>query len=339
MNTTDKSSSVMLTGDRPTGPLHLGHFAGSLKMRAELQSYEGRRFIMIADTQAYTDNLDNTQKVKDAIPELMADYLACGIDPERTTIFLQSAVPELHELTALYMNMTTISRLERNPTIRDEINLRNFERNIPAGFMCYPVSQAADITGFKATVVPVGNDQLPMIELAAEIARKINRMAGKVILPEPKPLLSSVQRLLGIDGKAKASKSLNNAIFLSDDAKTVVEKVMQMYTDDMHLKVSDPGRVEGNVVFSYLDAFCPDKEEVAALKAHYQSGGLGDVTIKRKLISTLNTMMEPIREKRAEAFSRKDMLFDILKTGSAEAREVVRQTLNDIKQGLNMFQL
>lgn len=330
---------VMLTGDRPTGALHLGHYIGSLKNRVAMQSLEGHRYIMIADTQAFTDNMGNIDKVTQAIPELIADYIGVGIDPEKTTIFLQSAVPELVELTMLYMNVTTVSRLERNPTVRDEIKHRQFERDIPAGFLCYPVAQAADITGLKATVVPVGGDQLPMIEIAVETVRRINRLSGKKVLPEPKAMLSTVPRLMGIDGQAKASKSLNNAIFLSDDEKTVSEKVMQMFTDSNHLKVSDPGQIEGNVVFEYLDAFHTDKEEVEAMKAHYRAGGLGDVTIKRLLISTLNELISPIKERRDHAFADKDRLFDILRTGSAKARAAVGQTLNEVKDGLGLFRL
>lgn len=331
--------NVMLTGDRPTGALHLGHYAGSLKNRVALQSLQGERFIMIADTQAFTDNMGNVEKVTRAIPELIADYIGSGIDPAKTTIFLQSAVPELHELTMLFMNLNTVSRLERIPTIKEEIKLRNFERDLPAGFLCYPVSQAADITGLKATVVPVGEDQLPMIEIAVETVRRINRLAGRSILPEPAPMLSSVKRLVGIDGGAKASKSLNNAIFLGDDEKTVSAKVMEMYTDSDHLRVSDPGKVEGNVVFEYLDAFHGDKEEVEALKAHYMAGGLGDVKIKRLLIKTLEELIAPIRDKRHQAFSDKDQLFDVLRTGTAKARCVVAQTLNEVKDGLGLFRL
>jgi tryptophanyl-tRNA synthetase len=330
---------VMLTGDRPTGALHLGHYIGSLRNRVAMQSLQGERYIMIADTQAFTDNMGNIDKVTQAIPELIADYIGVGVDPGKTTIFLQSAVPELVELTMLYMNVTTVSRLERNPTVRDEIKHRQFERDIPAGFLCYPVAQAADITGLKATIVPVGGDQLPMIEIAVETVRRINRLAGKEILPEPQAMLSSVQRLAGIDGKAKASKSLNNAIFLSDDEKTVSAKVMQMFTDPNHLKVTDPGQVEGNIVFEYLDAFHANKEEIEGLKAHYRAGGVGDVKIKRLLISTLNDLIQPIKEERDQAFVDKDRLFDILRQGSAKAREAVGQTLNEVKDGLGLFRL
>lgn len=331
--------SVMLTGDRPTGALHLGHYAGSIKNRADQQVMDGERFIMIADTQAYTDNMGNAEKIRAAIPELIADYIGCGIDPEKTTIFLQSAVPELYELTSLLMNMVTISRLERNPTIKEEIKHRNFERDIPAGFMCYPISQAADIIGFKATVVPVGNDQLPMIELAGEVARKINRQAHKDILPTPLPQLSNVQRLPGIDGKSKASKSLGNAIYMSDDQKTVAEKVMQMYTDSNHIKVSDPGCIQGNVVFSYLDAFHKEPEEVDLLKRQYQKGGLGDVKIKRMLIAALDDLLTPIRTRREDAFANQEGLLEIVRDGSNRARHSVRKTVEEIKDGLGLFKL
>ncbi len=338
-NANSTSHAVMLTGDRPTGALHLGHFAGSLKNRVALQEGEGKRYIMVADTQAFTDNMGNAEKVRQAIPEVIADYIGCGIDPEKTTIFLQSGVPELVEMTSIFMNITTVSRLERNPTVREEIRQRQFERNIPAGFLCYPISQAADITGLKATIVPVGNDQLPMIELAAETASRINRLAGRDILPEPTPMLSNVQRLPGIDGLAKASKSLNNAIFMSDDDKTITEKVMQMYTDPDHLKVSDPGKIEGNVVFAYLEAFHPDKDEVEALKEHYRRGGLGDMKVKRLLVQTLIDLIGPMREKRMDIVADHEHIMDVLVSGTRVARDVVRQTLSDIKEGLGLFQL
>jgi tryptophanyl-tRNA synthetase len=327
---------IALTGDRPTGPLHLGHYAGSLQQRLRLQDEGYRSFVMIADMQAYTDNAENTAKIRDAIPQVVSDYLAIGLDPSRTTIFLQSAVPELAELTMLYMNFITVSRLERNPTIRDELKKRDFERDIPSGFLCYPVSQAADITAFKATCIPVGDDQLPMIELAQEVARKINRAGNREILPTPKSLLSKVTRLPGIDGKAKASKSLGNAIFLHDSQKEVKDKVMAMYTDPNHLLVSDPGQVEGNVVFSYLDAFEMDQEKVEDLKKRYRAGGLGDVTIKKELITSLERIMMPIRDQRAV----NDIDFkDIIRQGSKEARDVAAQTLSEVKDALGVFSL
>lgn len=331
---------TVLTGDRPTGPLHLGHYAGSIRERVRLQEETPAEcFVMVADTQAYTDNIENAKKVADAIPHIVADYIGCGIDPERTTIFLQSQVPELAELSLLYMNFTTVSRLERNPTVREEIKQRGFERDIPSGFLCYPVAQAADITGFKATHVPVGEDQLPMIELAQETARKVNRIAERDILPEPKAVLSSTTRLPGIDGKAKASKSLGNAIHFIDDDAEIERKVMMMYTDPDHLTVAHPGKVEGNVVFSYLDAFHPDREEVAALKEHYQRGGLGDVKLKRLLSRTLVELMTPIRNRRMAAYSCGPQIESILRKGSEAARARVAAVLNEIRSGMGVYRL
>jgi tryptophanyl-tRNA synthetase len=333
---------TILTGDRPTGPLHLGHYAGSVRERVRLQETPAERFVMVADIQAYTDNIDNTRKVGEAIPHIVADYIGCGIDPERTTIFLQSAVPELAELTMLYMNMTTVSRLERNPTIRAEIKMRGYEndeRDFPSGFLCYPVSQAADITGFRATHVPVGDDQLPMIELAQETASKINRIAARDILPEPVAVLSATTRLPGIDGKAKASKSLGNAIHLLDSDAEIERKVMLMYTDENHLTVAQPGKVEGNVVFSYLDAFHADREEIDALKEHYRRGGLGDVRVKRLLVKTLVDLVAPIRERREKAFADSGATTEILRKGSERARARVAEVLNDVRNGLGVYRL
>jgi tryptophanyl-tRNA synthetase len=328
----------MLTGDRPTGPLHLGHYAGSLIKRVELQSLDADRYVMVADTQAFTDNMQNTDKVREAIPHLVADYIGVGIDPTKTTIFLQSGIPELAELTQLYLNIVTVSRLERNPTISAEIKLRQFERDIPAGFLCYPAAQAADITGFKATHVPVGDDQMPMIELAVEIVRRINRLA-KTTIPEPDVVLSSVTRLPGIDGQAKASKSLGNAIFLSDTDDAIKKKVKNMFTDPGHLLISDPGKIEGNVTFAYLDAFHPNKEEVEALKEHYKRGGLGDGTVKKLLTETLISVIEPIRKRREEVYLDQDLILSILRDGTEKARAVVADTLAEVKQGLGMFRL
>jgi tryptophanyl-tRNA synthetase len=330
---------TVLTGDRPTGPMHLGHHAGSIARRVDLQDTPAEIFVMVADTQAYTDNIDNARKVAEAVPHVVADYIGCGINPDRTTVFLQSAVPELAELAQLYMNFTTVSRLERNPTVREEIRQRGFERDIPSGFLCYPISQAADITGFRATHVPVGEDQLPMIELAQETARRVNRLAGSDILPEAAAVLSGVGRLPGIDGKAKASKSLGNAIYLSDSDAEIDRKVMLMYTDPDHVAVADSGKVEGNVVFAYLDAFHRDREEVAALKEHYRRGGLGDVKLKRLLAATLRSVVGPIRERREAAYSDQAALADILKRGSRHARERVAQVLADVKAGLGVFSL
>ncbi|MCZ7861724.1 tryptophan--tRNA ligase [Agrobacterium salinitolerans] len=330
---------TVLTGDRPTGALHLGHYVGSIRERIRLQELGAECFVMVADAQAYTDNIDNARKVAHAIPQVVADYIGCGIDPDRTTIFLQSAVPELAELSMLYMNFTTVSRLERNPTVRDEIRQRGFERDIPSGFLCYPIAQAADITGFKATHVPVGEDQLPMIELAQETARKVNRAAARDILPEPAAVLSTTGRLPGIDGKAKASKSLGNAIHLLDTDAEIERKVMMMYTDPDHLTVAMPGKVEGNVVFSYLDAFHPDKDEVAALKDHYKRGGLGDVKLKRLLASTLVNLVRPIRERRETTISELPRIENILRKGSAAARERVSAVIDEVRSGLGVFRL
>jgi tryptophanyl-tRNA synthetase len=332
-------SMVMLTGDRPTGPLHLGHYAGSLLKRVELQALDADRYVMVADTQAFTDNMTNISKVSDAIPHLVADYIGVGIDPEKTTIFLQSGIPELAELTQLYLNITTVSRLERNPTISAEIKLRQFERDIPAGFLCYPAAQAADITGFKATHVPVGDDQMPMIELAVETARRINRLANAPILPEPGVVLSPVTRLPGIDGNAKASKSLGNAIFLSDSNDVVRKKVKDMFTDPGHLLITDPGKIEGNVTFSYLDAFHPDKAEVETMKEHYQRGGLGDGAVKKVLLETLISVIEPIRTKREAVFADHDRIMTILREGTERSRAVVARTLSEVKRGLGIFVL
>ncbi len=331
---------TVLTGDRPTGPLHLGHYAGSIRERVRLQDTAAERFVMVADTQAYTDNIDNTRKVGEAIPHIVADYIGCGIDPDRTTVFLQSAVPELAELTLLYMNMTTVSRLERNPTISAEKKMRGYgeaERDFPSGFLCYPIAQAADITGFRATHVPVGEDQLPMIELAQETASKVNRIASRDILPSPLAVLSATGRLPGIDGKAKASKSLGNAIHLLDSDVEIERKVMLMYTDPDHLTVAQPGRVEGNVVFAYLDAFHEDRQEVEALKDHYRRGGLGDVKVKRLLVKTLVDLISPIRERREKAYASPDAITDILRRGSAVARERVSEVLNDVRSGLGVY--
>lgn len=333
------TENTILTGDRPTGPLHLGHYAGSIAQRVEMQKSSGRIFIMVADSQAYTDNIGDTAKVAFAIPELVADYVACGIDIDRCTIFLQSAVPELAELTQLFMNVTTVSRLERNPTIKDEIEKRGFERNIPTGFLCYPVAQAADILGFKATHVPVGGDQMPMIELAVEIASKINRLAGSHVLPEPKVVLSRVERLPGIDGKAKASKSLGNAIFLSDSPAEVKRKVQMMFTDPNHLKVEDPGRVEGNVVFAYLDAFMTDRERLADMQAQYKRGGLGDGTTKKELVAVLEQLLGPMRDLRPDPVACREDVIQILRDSTTVAREAVGGVLSDVRRALGIMTL
>ncbi|NTF17468.1 tryptophan--tRNA ligase [Agrobacterium rubi] len=330
---------TMLTGDRPTGPLHLGHYAGSLVERVRMQDIEARRFIMIADAQAYTDNIGDTAKVRDAIPMLVADYIASGIDPEKSTIFLQSAVPEIVELMQIFMNITTLARTLRNPTVGEEIKQRGFEKSLPLGFAAYPVAQSADILGFRATHVPVGSDQLPMIELASETAARINRMAGADVLVIPQVVLTSTTRLPGIDGHAKASKSLNNAIYLSDAQDEVKRKVMQMFTDPGHLRVTDPGKVEGNAVFAYLDAFDADKEKIAHLKDRYREGGLGDVTIKKELIGVLEGLLQPMRDRRPDPVADREICLDVLRRGTASAREVVSQVLADVRRALGMFSL
>ncbi|MDT2023154.1 tryptophan--tRNA ligase [Methylocella sp. CPCC 101449] len=327
---------VILTGDRTTGPLHLGHYAGSLRNRVALQ-HSHRQFLLLADAQALTDNANDPAKVTRNVLEVATDYLAVGIDPLVTTICVQSALPVLAELTMLYLNFVTVSRLERNPTVKDEIKMRGFGRDIPAGFLCYPAAQAADITAFKATVVPVGEDQLPMIEQTNEIVRRLNRQMGREVLVEAKALIPQVGRLPGVDGKAKMSKSLGNAIALSASDAEIADAVNRMYTDPNHLRVSDPGTVEGNVVFTYLDAFDPDVEAVADLKAHYRRGGLGDVALKRRLEQLLRDLLGPIRERRAVLARDRDTVMDILRAGTARAREVTAATQADVHAGLGLF--
>ena len=324
---------VALTGDRPTGPLHLGHYVGSLQNRLKMQD-DYDQYIMIADIQALTDNFENPQKVTENVFELMKDYLAIGLDPSKNTFFIQSQIPELGELTVYYLNLVTVARLERNPTVKTEIQQKGYDDSIPAGFLCYPVSQAADITIVKAEVIPVGEDQLPMIEQTNEIVRRFNRIYGTTCLKECKPLLSQTTRLVGIDGKAKAGKSLGNAIYLSDTSEEIKRKVFSMFTDPDHLKISDPGKVEGNVVFAYLDAFHPDKKEVAALKADYQKGGLGDTTIKGLLNTTLQSLLEPIRDVRAN-IQLNDMK-DILQAGTRRTHEIAQETLAQVRQAIGL---
>src|SRR6185437_2295027 len=316
---------VILTGDRPTGCLHLGHFVGSLQNRVSLQ-HKYQQFIMIADWQALTDNADNPDKVRNNVIEVACDYLAVGIDPTVSTIFIQSQIPEIAELTQYYMNLVTLARLERNPTVKNEMQQKGYGSSVPAGFLAYPVSQAADITAFKAQIVPAGEDQLPIIEQTNEIVRKFNALYGNVLV-ETQVLLSSVARLPGIDGKAKMSKSLGNAIFLSDSSDIVKQKIMMMYTDPNHLKVSDPGQVEGNTVFAYLDAFDTNAQKVSELKEHYTKGGLGDVTLKKYLIEVIEALLTPIRDKRLELSKNKDEVLNILKQGSLAAKEVAATTL------------
>ena len=340
---------TILTGDRPTGKLHLGHYVGSLKGRVELQNSGEYKniFIMIADAQALTDNSENPEKVRQNIIEVALDYLSVGLDPEKSTLFIQSQIPELCELAFYYMNLVTVSRLQRNPTVKSEIQMRNFEASIPVGFFTYPISQASDITAFKATTVPVGEDQLPMLEQTKEIVRKFNSVYGDTLI-EPDILLpdnKACLRLPGIDGKAKMSKSLNNCIYLSDSAEEVRTKVMSMYTDPDHIQVSDPGKIEGNCVFIYLDAFCkpehfekylPDYQNLEDLKAHYQRGGLGDVKVKKFLNAILEEELAPIRERRRELEQRIPEIYDILKDGSRRAREVAAKTLNDVKNSMKI---
>ena len=340
---------IILTGDRPTGRLHLGHYVGSLKRRVELQNsgqYD-KVFIMIADAQALTDNADHPEKIRENIIEVALDYLSCGLDPAKSTLFIQSQVSELTELTFFYMNLVTVSRLQRNPTVKAEIQLRNFEASIPVGFFTYPISQAADITAFRATTVPVGEDQLPMLEQAREIVRRFNLTYGETLV-EPEALVPQNQvccRLPGTDGKAKMSKSLGNCIYLSDTEAEVKQKVMNMFTDPNHLKVSDPGSLEGNAVFTYLDAFCKDEHFAAflpeyanldELKAHYQRGGLGDVKVKKFLNSILQAELAPIRERRAQWQKDIPGVYEILKKGSEVARAEAAQTLADVKRAMRI---
>lgn len=335
MTTTEKKP-VILTGDRPTGALHLGHYVGSLMNRVKLQDTH-EQYLLIADCQALTDNSGNIQKVRDNVLEVMMDYLAAGIDPSKTKICLQSHLPALSELSMLYLNFVTVSRLERNPTVKDEIAQRGFERNVPAGFLAYPAAQAADITAFKATLVPVGEDQAPIIEQTNEIIRRVNREAGKPVLPKTEALIPSQGRLPGVDGKAKMSKSQGNSITFSASPDEIQNAVMSMYTDPDHLRVSDPGKVEGNTVFTYLDVFDPEKETLEDLKAHYQRGGLGDMVLKRRLNEILQEVIRPIRERRLQLENSRDTLLQYLKDGTEEARDVSDQTKREIFRELGMF--
>lgn len=340
---------VILTGDRPTGRLHVGHYVGSLKERVALQN-SGKFdeiYIMIADAQALTDNAEHPEKVRQNIVQVALDYLACGLDPEKSTIFIQSMVPELTELTFYYMNLVTVSRVQRNPTVKAEIQMRNFEASIPVGFFCYPISQAADITAFHATAVPVGEDQLPMLEQCKEIVHKFNSVYGET-LTEPEIILPSNKaclRLPGIDSKAKMSKSLGNCIYLSDESDEIRTKVMSMFTDPNHLRIEDPGEVENNPVFIYLDAFCkdeyfaeflPDYANLEELKAHYQRGGLGDVKVKKFLNNVIQEELRPIRERRKEWEKRLPDVYDILKTGSEVAEKKAAQTLSEVKHSMQI---
>jgi tryptophanyl-tRNA synthetase len=324
------SSDVVVTGDRPTGPLHLGHYAGSLVNRLALQQ-RCRQIVLIADLQALTDHAGNPARVSEHVRQVALDYLAVGLDPARTIIALQSRVPELAELTMLLLNLVTVARLERNPTVREEIRQRRFQRDIPAGFLAYPVSQAADIAGFRATLVPVGADQLPMIEQTNELVRAVNRLAGRTVLVEARPLLSATQRLPGIDGKAKMSKSLGNAIPLRASADEVQRLVRCMYTDPGHLRVDDPGTVEGHTVFAYLDAFDPARDEVEALKAHYRRGGLGDGVLKARLARVLDELLAPMRARRAALEPRRDEIEDVIASRTRAARAIAGEVLADVR--------
>lgn len=319
---------IILTGDRPSGRLHLGHYIGSLLSRVTLQD-EFKQYIMIADVQALTDNFEHPEKIKENVFEVLRDYLSVGIDPSKSTIFLQSQVPEICELTVYYLNLVSLGRLQRNPTVKTEIKQKGFNDSIPAGFLCYPVSQAADISIFKAELVPVGEDQIPMIEQTNEIVRTFNRTYNTSLLKECKAYLGTAPRLIGIDGKSKASKSLGNAIAMSDSIEEIKAKVFQMYTDPGHIRITDPGKVEGNVVFAYLDAFHPNKDEVAALKAEYEKGGLGDKTIKSLLNETLQALITPIRESREQL--QKADLDRVLHEGTAAARKVAQATMQEVR--------
>lgn len=342
-------SKIILTGDRPTGRLHVGHYVGSLRQRVQLQNsgaYD-KVYIMIADAQALTDNAEHPEKVRKNIIEVALDYLACGLDPAKSTLFIQSMVPQLTELTFYYMNLVTVSRLQRNPTVKNEIKMRNFEASIPTGFFCYPISQAADITAFRATVVPVGEDQLPMLEQCKEIVHKFNSVYGETLV-DPDIMLpqnDACLRLPGIDGKAKMSKSLGNCIYLSDEPEDIKKKVMSMYTDPDHVHVEDPGKIEGNTVFTYLDAFSteehfakfmPDYANLDELKAHYKRGGLGDVKVKKFLNNVLQDVLEPIRERRHYWEQRIPEVYEILRAGSKEAEAAAAATLHDVREAMRI---
>ena len=342
-------SKIILTGDRPTGRLHVGHYVGFLRQRVQLQNsgaYD-KVYIMIADAQALTDNAEHPEKVRKNIIEVALDYLACGLDPAKSTLFIQSMVPQLTELTFYYMNLVTVSRLQRNPTVKNEIKMRNFEASIPTGFFCYPISQAADITAFRATVVPVGEDQLPMLEQCKEIVHKFNSVYGETLV-DPDIMLpqnDACLRLPGIDGKAKMSKSLGNCIYLSDEPEDIKKKVMSMYTDPDHVRVEDPGKIEGNTVFTYLDAFSteehfakflPDYANLDELKAHYKRGGLGDVKVKKFLNNVLQDVLEPIRERRHYWEQRIPEVYEILRAGSKEAEAAAAATLHDVREAMRI---
>ena len=345
----ESNKKIMLTGDRPTGKLHIGHYVGSLRQRVEVQNSGmcDKLFVMIADAQALTDNAENPQKVRESVMEVAMDYLSVGIDPKKTSIFIQSQIPALHELTVYYMNLVTVSRVQRNPTVKTELKMRGFGDSIPVGFFTYPISQASDITAFKATIVPVGDDQLPMLEQTKEIVRKFNQTYADVLV-EPEiylPPNKACLRLPGTDGQAKMSKSLGNTIYLSDDEATVKKKVMSMYTDPTHLRVEDPGHLEGNTVFTYLDAFVqpdsfekfwPEYKNLDEVKEHYTRGGLGDVKVKKFLLAVLNEFLTPIREKRAYYEAHPEEVVAIIKEGTAEANRVTQETLAEVKKAMQI---
>jgi len=332
----ENKKPIILTGDRPTGRLHLGHYIGSLQNRVKLQN-EYQQFIIIADMQALTDHADNPKIVQENVLQLGLDYLSCGIDPKVSTIFIQSLVPEIAELTMYYLNLVTVAQLERNPTVKDEMKQKGFGKSVPAGFLVYPVSQAADITAFKADLVPVGADQVPVIEQTNEIVKAFNRTYKTDVLVEAKALVSEVPRLSGTDGKAKMSKSLNNCIYLSDSSDVLKKKVFDMYTDPKHIHADDPGKIEGNVVFEYLDAFGDDKKKVTELKEQYRRGGLGDVVVKNYLFEVLEKMLAPIRDKRAELEKDPARVMEILAEGTRRARQVASQTLKEVREAMGLI--
>lgn len=328
------TQQIILTGDRPTGQLHLGHYVGSLENRVKLQETH-QQFVMIADMQALTDNADNPEKVRSNVIEVAMDYLAVGLDPQKTTMFIQSAIPELAELTMFYLNLVTVARLQRNPTVKSEMQQKGYGADVPAGFLMYPVSQAADITAFKAGLVPVGEDQLPVIEQTNEIVRKFNSIYGDILV-ETKGVLSAHTRLAGLDGKAKMSKSLGNCIYLGDDADTLKKKVFSMFTDPDHIRVEDPGKIDGNMVFAYLDVFGTDKAAIEEMKAHYQRGGLGDMKVKRYLLDVLEAKFAPIRNRRTELANDKAAVMEIIRMGSIKAKEVAAQTLAEVRRAIGV---
>lgn len=329
---------IVLTGDRPTGKLHIGHYVGSLRKRVEMQNSDKyNMFVMIADQQALTDNARNPKKIQDSLFQVALDYLAVGLRPDKTTIFVQSQIPALSELNMYYLNLVSVSRLERNPTVKNEIKQKNFDRSIPAGFLTYPVSQAADITAFKANLIPVGDDQKPMLEQTREIVRTFNSIYGNVLV-EPEGVFppKGEGRIPGLDGNAKMSKSLGNTIYLSDDENTLYKKVMSVYTDPNHIHVEDPGNIEGNIVFTYLDIFGKDKEYINQLKTQYQKGGLGDVKIKKYLFEVLNSVLKPIRERREEFAKDKGQVYKMLKKGCENANIIASKTLKEVKEAMEI---